>query len=97
MFVTVSHIHLCRTFVSLAWSLPLEGCSVIQGDYSSSYQTRSEVTNTLAYRDAKETEQHALKSVNTCLNTNICSYLETSGGQSSNLNLNVVHFFQRQC
>ncbi len=28
-----------------------------------------------------------------CLNTNIYSYLETSGGQSSNLYLNVVHFF----
>jgi hypothetical protein len=26
------------------------------------------------------------------LNTNIYSYLETSGGQSSNLYLNVVHF-----
>jgi len=38
-------------------------------------------------------EQHALKSVNSCLNTNIYSYLETSGGQSSNLDLNVVHFF----
>jgi hypothetical protein len=38
-------------------------------------------------------EQHALKNVNNCLNTNIYSYLETSGGQSSNLYLNVVHFF----
>ncbi len=38
-------------------------------------------------------EQHALKNVNNCLNTNINSYLETSGGQSSNLYLNVVHFF----
>jgi hypothetical protein len=27
------------------------------------------------------------------LNTNIYSYLETSGGQSSNPYLNVVHFF----
>jgi hypothetical protein len=26
-------------------------------------------------------EQHAFKSVNNCLNTNIYSYLETSGGQ----------------
>ncbi len=33
------------------------------------------------------------KNVNNCLNTNIYSYLETSGGQSSNLYLNVVHFF----
>ncbi len=38
-------------------------------------------------------DQHALKNVNNCLNTNIYSYLETSGGQSSNSYLNVVHFF----
>jgi hypothetical protein len=38
-------------------------------------------------------EQHALKIVNSCLNTNIYSYLDTSGGQSSNLYLNVVQFF----
>ncbi len=38
-------------------------------------------------------EQHTLKNVNICLNTNICSYLQTSGGQSSNPYLNFVHFF----
>ncbi len=38
-------------------------------------------------------EQHTLKNVNNCLNTNIYSYLETSSGQSSNLYLNAVHFF----
>jgi hypothetical protein len=38
-------------------------------------------------------EQRALKNVNNYLNTNIYSYLETSGGQSSNLYLNVVQFF----
>ncbi len=38
-------------------------------------------------------EQQALKMVNNCLNTNIYSYLETSGGQSYNLYLNVVQFF----
>jgi hypothetical protein len=38
-------------------------------------------------------EQHALKNVNNCLNTSICSYLETSGGHSPNLYLHVVHFF----
>ncbi len=38
-------------------------------------------------------EQHALKNVNNCLNANIYSYLETSGGQSFNPYLNVVHFF----
>ena len=37
-------------------------------------------------------EQHALKIVNNCLNCNIYSYLETSGGQSSTLYLNVVPF-----
>ncbi len=38
-------------------------------------------------------EQHTLKIINNCLNTNIYSYLETSGGQSYNLYLNVVHFY----
>jgi hypothetical protein len=38
-------------------------------------------------------EQRTLKIVNNCLNTNIYAYLETSGGQSYNLYLNVVHFF----
>ncbi len=38
-------------------------------------------------------EQRALKNVNNCLNTNIYSYLKTSGGQSSDLYLTVVHFF----
>jgi hypothetical protein len=38
-------------------------------------------------------EQYTLKIVNNCLNTNIYSYLETSGGQSSNVYLNAVHFF----
>ncbi len=38
-------------------------------------------------------EQHTLKNVNNHLNTNVYSYLETSGGQSSNPYFNVVHFF----
>ncbi len=37
-------------------------------------------------------EQHTLKNVNNCFNTSIYSYLETSGGQSFNLYLNVVYF-----
>ncbi len=37
--------------------------------------------------------QHAFKNVKSCLNANIYSYLETSGGKSYNLYLNVVHFF----
>ncbi len=39
------------------------------------------------------TEQRASKNVNNCFDTNISSYLETSGGQSYNLYLKVVHFF----
>jgi hypothetical protein len=38
-------------------------------------------------------EQRTLKNVNNSLNTNINSYQETSGGQSSNLYLKVVHSF----
>ncbi len=37
-------------------------------------------------------EQRTLRNVNHYLNTNIYSYLMTSGGQSSILYLNVVHF-----
>jgi hypothetical protein len=44
-------------------------------------------------RIKKEMELHAFKNANNALNVNIYSYLETSGGQSSNLYLNVVHFF----
>jgi hypothetical protein len=35
-------------------------------------------------------EQHDLKNVNSCWNTKINFYLETTIGQSSNLYLNVV-------
>jgi len=38
-------------------------------------------------------EQNALKIVSNCLNTNIYSYLETSGNQSYNLYLTVVPIF----
>jgi hypothetical protein len=38
-------------------------------------------------------EHHALKNVNNSVNTNIYSYLETSGGKSYSQYLNVVHFF----
>jgi hypothetical protein len=41
-------------------------------------------------------EQQVLKDANNCLNKNIYSYLETSGGKSCKLYLNVVHFFQHQ-
>ncbi len=43
--------------------------------------------------DIDKMEQCTLKNVNNCLNTNIYSYLETSGGKSYNLYLNFVHFF----
>ncbi len=42
---------------------------------------------------ASAMEQHTFKNVNNCLNTNTYSYLETSGGQSSNSYFNAVHFF----
>jgi len=45
------------------------------------------------FRASVAMEEHTLKIVNNCWNTNIYSYLETSGGQTSNLYLNVVHFF----
>jgi hypothetical protein len=38
-------------------------------------------------------EQRTFKNVSNCLNTNIYSSLETSGGQSCNPYLNAVHFF----
>jgi hypothetical protein len=38
-------------------------------------------------------EQARFKNVNYCWNTSIYSYFETSGGQSSNLYLSAVHFF----
>jgi hypothetical protein len=38
-------------------------------------------------------EHHTLKNVKNYLNTNFYSYLETIGGQSYNLYLYVVHFF----
>ena len=41
-------------------------------------------------------EQRALQNVNNNFNTNIYSYLETPGGQSSNPYENVVHFFNNR-
>jgi hypothetical protein len=38
-------------------------------------------------------KEHTLKNANNCYNTNNYSYIETSGGQSSHLHLNVAHFF----
>ncbi len=47
----------------------------------------------LEQNDTNRNDPNALKNVNNCLNTNIYSDLETSGGQISNLYLNVAHFF----
>ncbi len=47
----------------------------------------------MAALDGYLMDQHALKIVSNCLNTNIYSYLEASGGQSYYLYLNVVYFF----
>jgi hypothetical protein len=56
-------------------------------------QTLKLTSLSLASLKAGPMEQRALKNVSNCLNTNIYSYLETSGGEISNLYLNVVHFF----
>jgi hypothetical protein len=42
-------------------------------------------------------EEHALKNVNNCLNTNIYSDKETFGGSSSNLYFKCCSLFQHQC
>ncbi len=42
-------------------------------------------------------EQRTLKHVNNNLNTNIYSYMGTSGGQSSDLFLKCCSFFKHQC
>ncbi len=55
------------------------------------YVLSSLMTLTRPYLD-HPMEQHTLKNVDNCLNANTYYYLETSGGQCSNLYLNVVHF-----
>ncbi len=47
---------------------------------------------TVDLKEQPYNKQRSLKIVNNCLNTNIYSYIETSGGHSQNLYLNVVHF-----
>ncbi len=46
-----------------------------------------------SFQTIKPIVQHPFKNVNNCLNTNIYSYLEKSGDQSSNLYLNIAQFF----
>jgi len=57
--------------------------------------TRENVTNVWGglVPSSQTMEQHAVNNENNCLNTNIYSCLETSGGQSSNLYFNFVYFF----
>jgi hypothetical protein len=50
-------------------------------------QANSEENNDL------KIEQHTLRNVNNYLNTNIYTYLEAPGGQSSYLFLKIVHLF----
>jgi hypothetical protein len=45
------------------------------------------------FLNPEKVEQHAIKNVNNCWNINISFYLETSGGQNSNLYLIVVYIF----
>jgi hypothetical protein len=61
-------------------------------------QAKQECYYTLGWKGLPGTNALAngtahLKNVSNCLNTNIYSYLETPGGQTSNLYLNVVHIF----
>jgi hypothetical protein len=50
-------------------------------------------SDTINFGVTSTMEEHTLKNVHNCFNTNIYSYLETSGSQSSNLYLNVVYIF----
>jgi hypothetical protein len=50
-------------------------------------------TNFISFNFFFGMEQSTLRNISNCLNTNINTYLETSGGHSSNTYLNVVHFF----
>jgi hypothetical protein len=49
---------------------------------------------TVEQESGRTMEQHALKNIKKWSNTKIFFYLETSGGQNSNLFLNVVYFFK---
>ncbi len=52
-----------------------------------------EKADTLDYYDMATMEQRTFENVNSCLNTNIYSYLEASGGQSSNLYISMLFIF----
>ncbi len=76
-----------------AVSFPLSGIILAQlaCPLSDMFCFHSGITDHLSTNIAME--WHGLENLNNCLNTNIYSYLETSGGQSANLYFNIVHFF----
>ncbi len=51
------------------------------------------MTNTLSYYNAAKMEQCTFKNANNCLDSNIYSYLKTSGGQSFNLFFFIFFYF----
>jgi hypothetical protein len=72
---------------------PLRQCYKESSSPSSLTQNKLErlsIANLFGY--FIEMEQHTSKNVNNSMTTNIYSYLETSGGQSSYQYLNYVHF-----
>ncbi len=96
----IKNFHL--TFASLIASLPLLYLPLFNYIW---YHAITLCINTLCFdlinqywtgpkhvRIFLSTEQHTFKNVMNCLNTNIHSYLETSGGQSSNSYDNVFQF-----
>jgi hypothetical protein len=71
--------------------------SILQVIYFCKMSMESTIASSVKKQKIPTMEQHALKDVSNCSDSNIYSYLETSSGQSSNLYLNVGSFFQRQC
>jgi hypothetical protein len=53
--------------------------------------TLTEVESSVQLTSNIVMEQHTLKTANNSLNTNIYTYLETSGGQSFNVYLKIVN------
>jgi hypothetical protein len=75
------------------WVLFAKVPAKITGAMTFSIMALSRMTLNMVVLSILTMEQHALKNVNDCLNTNIYCALETFGGQSSNQYLNAVHFF----
>jgi hypothetical protein len=98
VFIAVSHFHPTLIFSGKAKPNQVEPLEERRCSEGLPTKIRLRLTlltfaNALAYCDMELMEQHAFKNENISLNTNIYSYLEAFGGQSSNLCLNVVHFF----